>query len=152
LTAVLPSPWDAAALALWQIGETRRQAASVVSIDNLFDRFKSKMPAWQNTFDDYPSRLNFAFEGPLRLSISAPHVGVEVFELRPVILAQGHTLAANNWWFAGGTCANIGANTLNCDIVRTSALNEHWLIDVKRGSYEHLDEHTITFFNLRLKL
>ncbi|KAH6912518.1 hypothetical protein BKA70DRAFT_1530381 [Coprinopsis sp. MPI-PUGE-AT-0042] len=110
--------------------------------------FKSKMPEWQNTFSSYPDKLNFAFRGLLALNLFGPENPTwgETFEVRSVIFAQGHTLGSNNWWFAGGSCANIGDNTVNCDIVRLSAPTEAWLIDFKRGGN---DDNTVEASNLR---
>jgi hypothetical protein len=110
-------------------------------------RFKSKLPAGQNTFNDDPDKLNFAFKGVLKLTVTGPDSPWgETFEVSSVIFAQGHTLGSNNWWFAGGTCSNIGDNTVKCGAKRLSVPSEGWFIDFKRGGN---DDNTVVASNLR---
>ena len=49
------------------------------------------------TFDKKPGALNFAFQGTLKINY-------EHFD--GIILAQGHTVSGNNWWFGGATCSH----------------------------------------------
>jgi hypothetical protein len=71
--------------------------------------FNNKVPAFQTTFNHSAETLNFAFLGTLVMKIQGKHLegGEDSFTFSNIVLAQGHTGAANNWLFGGQHCFNI---------------------------------------------
>lgn len=86
--------------------------------------FKGQVKASQTTFNHNPRDLNFAFLGKLELTIKGGLLGsnVETFEFSDIVIAQGHTVGSNNWWFGGKNCKHIGNNTVSCLGVSASGM------------------------------
>jgi len=80
--------------------------------DQVADWFNSKVPSSQNTFNHGAGKLNFAFLGTLKLTITGGILGgaQETYTFSDVALAQGHSGASNNWWFGGQHSSYIGNN------------------------------------------
>ncbi|WP_299461628.1 hypothetical protein [uncultured Microscilla sp.] len=78
--------------------------------------FASNAPASHTTFNQHPDKLNFAFIGTLRLTITGGIFGQQenTFTFENIAIAQGHSGSSNNWWFGGSGCQYIGANTVSC--------------------------------------
>ena len=62
------------------------------------------------TFNKRPKKLNFAVKGSLY---------VDGVRFNNMVLAQGHTLFSNNWWFGGKPCKILNTkhhhvNAVNC--------------------------------------
>lgn len=75
--------------------------------------YKQHINTNQNTFNHNPGSLNFAFLGSLTLNIENIQ-GNNPYTFDDIMLAQGHTGAANNWWFGGKNCNNVGAHFVEC--------------------------------------
>jgi hypothetical protein len=70
--------------------------------------FASQVGGSHNTFGKNPDKLNFAFNGDLSLLIDGPGLSSShPVSLPDIFLAQGHTYAANNWWFGGLACTRF---------------------------------------------
>lgn len=69
--------------------------------DEVANWFKARVKDAENTFGHSPDKLNFAFKGTLKLTVTGGSFegGAQDLEFRNVYLAQGHTGVANNWWF-----------------------------------------------------
>lgn len=77
----------------------------------------SRAPSGKNTFNSNPDKLNFAIELDLELGIVWPELtgAQEVIATFPkVMVAQGHTGTANNWWFGGSRCSYKPLNSVTC--------------------------------------
>ncbi|GAA4439870.1 hypothetical protein GCM10023091_22740 [Ravibacter arvi] len=67
--------------------------------------FSNRIMPSQNTFNDAPGKLNFAFIGTLRLVVTGESIGGLELECTfpGFALAQGHSGLNNNWWLGGKT-------------------------------------------------
>lgn len=72
------------------------------------DWFKDEFSADQTTFGHDPDDLNFAFIGTLVMELSDGNT----YTYENVGLAQGHSGASNNWWFASQSGIYIGSDEL----------------------------------------
>ncbi len=71
--------------------------------------FKSQIKSNQCTYNDEPNDLNFAFIGTLEFMF-----GTDTYTFYDVVIAQGHKVADNDWWFGGKMCEYIGSHTVTC--------------------------------------
>ncbi|QXH55719.1 phosphatidylinositol-specific phospholipase C domain-containing protein [Pseudomonas maumuensis] len=97
-----------------------------------------------NTFDDDPGDLNFAFEGDLLLTLTDGEFGADKreFLFRDVWVGQGSTWFNNNWWFGGPHCENIGDHTVSCR--GESTLNHAPVrMDFRRGGSNAVDRYDL---------
>lgn len=78
--------------------------------------FNRQVKGSQTTFDHSAGKLNFAFMGTLKLTLTGGVFGTDrkTFTFLNVAIAQGHSGASNNWWFGGKNCSYIGSNTVAC--------------------------------------
>ncbi|MCY4330583.1 MAG: hypothetical protein OXC48_10990 [Endozoicomonadaceae bacterium] len=98
------------------------------------------------TYKKSPKKLNFSIEGTLTVN------GVQFDD---VILAEGHHLLNNNWWFGGSHCSvattdlKRGANAINC----LSRTGKNWCfirgktsgkVGLKHQSYTSYDKIKVT--------
>lgn len=93
----------------WSIG--RRESSTVG------DWWKSNISANQNTFNDNPRELNFAFLGTLTLELSGGILKTnrDTYTLTDIAIAQGHAApTTNNWWFGGKNCVHQSGNKVKC--------------------------------------
>ena len=72
------------------------------------DWFKDEFSSSQNTLDEDPIELNFAFRGTLTLVISDGRT----LKFKDVGFAQGNDLTNNDWWFASQSGQYIGDNQI----------------------------------------
>ncbi|KAH6883647.1 hypothetical protein BKA70DRAFT_1377999 [Coprinopsis sp. MPI-PUGE-AT-0042] len=99
------------------------------------DWFKGTIADNQNTFGHAPGDLNFGFRGKLTVGLNGPLLNPlgESFTLPNIVIAQGHALGSNNWWFGGQNCARISGNTVRCTATRIAAPTEVWALVFRRG-------------------
>lgn len=78
------------------------------------DWLNEKIMIDNSTFGHSSGELNFAFIGILRLKFkNFPSSGMNTtIEFKDIVVAQGHTVGKNNWWFGGRNCFNTNDN--NC--------------------------------------
>ena len=96
--------------------ESQNGTSSILDIKIKAGRHKSKhhvtdcFKSWTNQsenhtiFGKYPKHLNFIVQGTLTIAYIHPDTNTGstkhvVFE--DIILAQGHSITSNNWWFGG---------------------------------------------------
>lgn len=60
-------------------------------------------PEKNTTFGHTAGSLNFACKGKLKLTLKKDNKE-KLYEFSDIVLAQGHSAAANNWWFGGENC------------------------------------------------
>jgi len=74
--------------------------------------FNNRIPASQTTFNHEAGKLNFAFLGTLKLTLSGGMLGKgqETFTFPNIGIAQSHTGGRNNWWFGGQNCFYVQNN------------------------------------------
>ncbi|EJD48873.1 hypothetical protein AURDEDRAFT_122415 [Auricularia subglabra TFB-10046 SS5] len=102
--------------------------------------FKSRIPPGQNTFGNNPDKLNFAFVGTLTIVLAGGNLnGEEYFSIPGASFAQGHTLAANNWWFGGQTCVRGDGDFVKCQATR-QATGEIWHFTFLRGGPQNYNQ------------
>jgi hypothetical protein len=86
--------------------------------ERVADWFATRVGGNLNTFGKNPSKLNFAFQGELTLSIEGPGLDPDKPVVLPdIFLAQGHSSTSNNWWFGGLGCMKIikkDTNAVTC--------------------------------------
>lgn len=90
------------------------------------DWFKGQVSAENTTFNDIPKDLNFAMMGTLELEFSDN----KVCKFPNIVLAQGHSGASNNWWFAGKQAVNIGGKKVICGAISGNIVD---LVEFERG-------------------
>lgn len=80
------------------------------------DWFMSKIPPSKTTFNHKPGKLNFAFIGNLSLELTGGILGdgSETYYFENIGIAQGHSFAANNWWFGGSDSQHVSQNKILC--------------------------------------
>ncbi|MBL0685347.1 PI-PLC domain-containing protein [Aquimarina mytili] len=68
----------------------------------------------QSTFNHGAGKMNFAFLGTLKLTITGGILGrrQETFTFSNIAIAQGHSGVSNNWWFGGQNCSYIKKHTV----------------------------------------
>ena len=90
--------------------------------DDVADWFNEQVPASKTTFNHSAGKLNFAFIGTLKITVTGDIFGdsEQTFEFSKVAIAQGHTGGINNWWFGGQYCSYTQDNQVTCDWVNSS--------------------------------
>lgn len=78
--------------------------------------FADRIAASQNTFNDEPGELNFAFLGTLAITLTGGPLGSnrDVYTIKDVAVAQGSAGGRNNWWFGGKSCKYKSGNIVDC--------------------------------------
>ena len=84
--------------------------------------FNDRIPSSQTTFNHTAGKLNFAFLGTLKLTLTGGIFGggQDTFTFSNIALAQGHSGASNNWWFGGQNCSYIKSNQVTCQGVNSN--------------------------------
>ncbi|MBF7141406.1 MULTISPECIES: phosphatidylinositol-specific phospholipase C domain-containing protein [Pseudomonas] len=107
-------------------------------------RFKSIVNSRNNTFNDLPAELNFAFLGTLKLVLKGGEfTDNHSIIIDDIVFAQGHDFVSNNWWCGGKKAEYIGDHTINC-VGIDETVNSKCSIDLLRGGN---DENTVMLRN-----
>lgn len=87
--------------------------------------WKSRIEPRQNTFNDDPGELNFAFLGTLTITLKGGVLGdnQDTYTLNNIALAQGSAGTSNNWWFGGQNCTYTSEHTVKCTGTSTAGWN-----------------------------
>lgn len=105
--------------------------------------FNARVTNWQNTFNDSPGELNFAFSGVLTLVLTGGILsgGQDTFTFSDIYIAQGHTLSANNWWFGGPGCTYTNSDKVTCEGV--NAAGKGVFFTFQRGGGSSVDQISV---------
>lgn len=92
--------------------------------------FTRKVPANRTTFNHDPDKLNFAFLIDLTLTLSWPEYFIGRFDVKfeNIMVAQGHDVTTNNWWFGGINCSNTAYNTVSCAGMASGIPVKAWFV------------------------
>jgi len=84
------------------------------SSDKTAKWFNDRIRADQTTFNHTADKLNFAFIGVLKLTLTGGFLenAEKTFVFKDIVIAQGHTGASNNWWFGGKHGSHTGINQI----------------------------------------
>ncbi len=79
--------------------------------------FTARVSANETTFNHDPGKLNFAFLGTLKLTLTGGELGKnqDTYTLKGAAIAQGHVGASNNWWFGGTNCKYTSSHKCECE-------------------------------------
>lgn len=84
--------------------------------------FKGIIRSSQNTFNQNPDKLNFAFIGTLTITLTDGPLGDNqiTYTLSNIALGQGGLGGTTDWWFGGKTCRYQGNNVVRCSGTTTA--------------------------------